>query len=386
MARRACAGGASHALFGIPLRVHRGSTRRPQRQQPRPRTLGATPGSAVLAAFPGWPAGRGEPAGEFVEHAGSHVVVDEQAPAFEQAPLFGVEDAGLDPPAPVDARLHMLLEPAEPWADETRAERTSHGWAKPSPLSTAPSAALSAPASAADGVRGYRECNRHRVGPHAALILDFEAGCRDSCRCVASGVAPAERTRPEDPVHGALTESDGSPVREHMLVEERLAAGRRTRRSSASACAWSGTVLRTRHATAASNDSSSAGSRSATPSRISIRTAARAVWNRWRVRKHFEIEITDARLAFQRKHDQIAAEAALDGIYVPRTSVPGSELEAHRGTLPSRQMAHSASRCANCRVRRIAALGAGRGPHRPSRCWSATRRWTMSLVAGYSSP
>ena len=59
-----------------------------------------------------------------------------------------------------------------------------------------------------------------------------------------------------------------------------------------------------------------------------IGLAAGAVWNRWRVRKHFEIEITDTSFRFRRKQEQIEAEAALDGIYVLRTSVPDSELEA----------------------------------------------------------
>ena len=37
--------------------------------------------------------------------------------------------------------------------------------------------------------------------------------------------------------------------------------------------------------------------------------------------KHFDHTITDTSLAVQRRHDQIAAEAALDGIYVLRTTV-----------------------------------------------------------------
>ncbi len=59
-----------------------------------------------------------------------------------------------------------------------------------------------------------------------------------------------------------------------------------------------------------------------------IGLAVGEVWNRWRMRKHFQIEIADTTFAFQRKQEQIAAEAALDGIYVLRTSVPESELEA----------------------------------------------------------
>jgi hypothetical protein len=48
--------------------------------------------------------------------------------------------------------------------------------------------------------------------------------------------------------------------------------------------------------------------------------AVGAVWNRWRVRKHFELEISDTTLSFHCKREQIAAEGALDGIYVLRTS------------------------------------------------------------------
>ncbi len=59
-----------------------------------------------------------------------------------------------------------------------------------------------------------------------------------------------------------------------------------------------------------------------------IGLAVGAVWNRWRVRKHFQVEITETAFGFHRKQEQIAAEAALDGIYVLRTSVGASELRA----------------------------------------------------------
>src|SRR6266581_432697 len=58
-----------------------------------------------------------------------------------------------------------------------------------------------------------------------------------------------------------------------------------------------------------------------------IGLAVGAVWNRWRVRKHFQVEITDTSFGFARKQEQIAAEAALEGIYVLRTSVPDNELD-----------------------------------------------------------
>jgi hypothetical protein len=59
-----------------------------------------------------------------------------------------------------------------------------------------------------------------------------------------------------------------------------------------------------------------------------IGLAVGAVWNRWRVRKHFQVEITDSTLTFARKQEQIEGEAALDGIYVLRTSVVETTLPA----------------------------------------------------------
>ena len=45
------------------------------------------------------------------------------------------------------------------------------------------------------------------------------------------------------------------------------------------------------------------------------------VMNHYKVAKHFTIEITEDSLTFTKKEDKIAAEAALDGIYVLRTSL-----------------------------------------------------------------
>ncbi len=59
-----------------------------------------------------------------------------------------------------------------------------------------------------------------------------------------------------------------------------------------------------------------------------IGLAVGEVWNRWRMRKHFQVEISDTAFSFARKQQQIAAEAALDGIYVLRTSVAEHELPA----------------------------------------------------------
>jgi len=52
------------------------------------------------------------------------------------------------------------------------------------------------------------------------------------------------------------------------------------------------------------------------------------VVNQYKVAKHFELVIGDASFTFARKHDAIAAEAALDGIYIIRTSVTAQQMDA----------------------------------------------------------
>ncbi len=47
---------------------------------------------------------------------------------------------------------------------------------------------------------------------------------------------------------------------------------------------------------------------------------------RYKVQKHFQIDITEESLHYERKREKIKAEAALDGIYVIRTSVPSDLL------------------------------------------------------------
>jgi hypothetical protein len=52
-----------------------------------------------------------------------------------------------------------------------------------------------------------------------------------------------------------------------------------------------------------------------------IGMAVGAVVNKFKVKKHFDLSIDDGRFAFTRKSEQIAVEAALDGIYILRTTV-----------------------------------------------------------------
>jgi hypothetical protein len=48
--------------------------------------------------------------------------------------------------------------------------------------------------------------------------------------------------------------------------------------------------------------------------------------NKYKVAKHFELEISDGSFSYERKTEQIEAEAALDGIYVLRTTCPTEQL------------------------------------------------------------
>ena len=56
-----------------------------------------------------------------------------------------------------------------------------------------------------------------------------------------------------------------------------------------------------------------------------------AVWNRYKVKKHFQVSITDDTFTYERKEEQIAQEAELDGIYVIRSGRIGPEQLAAAG-------------------------------------------------------
>ena len=51
-----------------------------------------------------------------------------------------------------------------------------------------------------------------------------------------------------------------------------------------------------------------------------IGLAAGAVWNHYKVKKHFQVTITDHTFTYERKTEQISQEAALDGLYVIRSA------------------------------------------------------------------
>ena len=59
-----------------------------------------------------------------------------------------------------------------------------------------------------------------------------------------------------------------------------------------------------------------------------IGLAVGKIINQYKVAKHFALAIDAASFSFTRKLDSIAAEAALDGIYIIRTSVPPAQMDA----------------------------------------------------------
>jgi transposase len=65
--------------------------------------------------------------------------------------------------------------------------------------------------------------------------------------------------------------------------------------------------------------------------RIALRVGA--ILNRFKVGKHFELQITDSTFSFKRNEQRIAAEATLDGIYVVRTSLSAATLSAEQTVL-----------------------------------------------------
>src|SRR5712671_5383503 len=62
--------------------------------------------------------------------------------------------------------------------------------------------------------------------------------------------------------------------------------------------------------------------------------------NKHKMAKHFHYTITHTSLAVQRRHDQINAEAARDGIYVLPTTVPADQLDAAGVVIGYKNLAH----------------------------------------------
>jgi hypothetical protein len=74
------------------------------------------------------------------------------------------------------------------------------------------------------------------------------------------------------------------------------------------------------------------------PDKIGVRVGK--VINKRKVAKHFILDIGPGRLAWHRDEDKIAAEAALDGIYVIRTSVPAATLDPAAAVAAYKNLKH----------------------------------------------
>ena len=72
-----------------------------------------------------------------------------------------------------------------------------------------------------------------------------------------------------------------------------------------------------------------------------IALAVGAVINRYKMAKHFDITISDDDVSFKRNVEQINAEAALDGIYVVRTSVNSEALDASSTVKAYKQLSNA---------------------------------------------
>jgi transposase len=62
--------------------------------------------------------------------------------------------------------------------------------------------------------------------------------------------------------------------------------------------------------------------------------------DRFHMAKHFDLTITDTQLSWQRKQEAIAAEAALDGLYVIRTSLSSQQLDGPAAVAAYKSLAH----------------------------------------------
>jgi len=72
-----------------------------------------------------------------------------------------------------------------------------------------------------------------------------------------------------------------------------------------------------------------------------IALAVGAVINRYKVAKHFDITISDDDVSFTRNAEQINAEAALDGVYVVRSSVNSEALDASSTVKAYKQLSNA---------------------------------------------
>ena len=114
--------------------------------------------------------------------------------------------------------------------------------------------------------------------------------------------------------------SDAYPGERLMVCRNPLLAGERARKRE--------DLLRATEALLDPIVAAAARAKRRLKGRDKIALRAGKVVNKYKMAKHFELAIEDDAFGYRRKAESIAAEAALDGLYIVRTSLPASEMDA----------------------------------------------------------
>lgn len=96
------------------------------------------------------------------------------------------------------------------------------------------------------------------------------------------------------------------------------------------------------------------------------------VLQRCKVGKHFPLEIADPGGHYQRDHQSIAAEAALDGLYVLRTRVPAAALDAAHTVRAYKSLATVERAFRSLKTVALSGRPSGAGRMCCSVCWRIT--------------
>ncbi len=95
--------------------------------------------------------------------------------------------------------------------------------------------------------------------------------------------------------------------------------------------------------------------------------------DKYKMAKHFQLAVTDDTLAVTRNQPKIDAEAALDGIYVIRTSMPADQLDTPATVTAYKNLAHL--------ERDFRSLNTDDLDLRPIRHWTTDRVWPASQIS-----
>ncbi len=130
--------------------------------------------------------------------------------------------------------------------------------------------------------------------------------------------------RPEDLVAdqvAEITSPDFPGERLMVCLNPRLREERARKRED---------LLAATDAALAEIDASARRRRPGASNRDRIHAAVGEQANRWKVRKHFDIEVRDDGISWERNQEKIDAESRLDGVYIIRTSLSGAEIDAEQ--------------------------------------------------------